>query len=72
MLQGILDLDDLQVNEIMTHRKNLEVIYLNEPKEKSMKKILNSQFTRLPLYDKNSDKILGILNVKDVLKNIME
>ena len=70
MLQGILDLDDLQVNEIMTHRKNLEVIYLNEPKEKSMKKILNSQFTRLPLYDKNSDKILGILNVKDVLKNI--
>ena len=70
MLQGILDLDDLQVNEIMTHRKNLEVIYANESINKNIKKILNSQFTRLPLYDKNSDKILGIINVKDVLKNI--
>ncbi len=70
MLKGILDLDDLQVNEIMTHRKNLEVIYENEPENKKIDKILNSQFTRLPLYDKNSDKILGVLNVKDVLKNI--
>ena len=70
MLQGILDLDDLQVNEIMTHRKNIEVIYANKPINKNIKKILNSQFTRLPLYDKNSDKILGIINVKDVLKNI--
>ena len=70
MLQGILDLDDLQVNEIMTHRKNIEVIYVNKPINKNIKKILNSQFTRLPLYDKNSDKILGIVNVKDVLKNI--
>ena len=70
MLQGILDLDNLQVKEIMTHRKNLEVIYANESINKNIKKILNSQFTRLPLYDKNSDKILGIINVKDVLKNI--
>ena len=70
MLQGILDLDNLQVNEIMTHRKNIEVIYVNESINKNIKKILNSQFTRLPLYDKNSDKILGIINVKDVLKNI--
>jgi len=70
MLQGILDLDDLQVNEIMTHRKNIEVIYVNKPINENIKKILNSQFTRLPLYDKNSDKILGIVNVKDVLKNI--
>ena len=70
MLQGILDLDGLQVNEIMTHRKNIEVIYANESINKNIKKILNSQFTRLPLYDKNSDKILGIINVKDVLKNI--
>ena len=70
MLQGILDLDELQVKEIMTHRKNIEVIYANESINKNIKKILNSQFTRLPLYDKNSDKILGIINVKDVLKNI--
>jgi len=70
MLQGILDLDELQVKEIMTHRKNIEVIYVNESINKNIKKILNSQFTRLPLYDKNSDKILGIVNVKDVLKNI--
>ena len=70
MLKGILDLDDLQVNEIMTHRKNLEVIYENESENKKINKILNSQFTRLPLYDKNSDEILGVLNVKDVLKNI--
>ena len=70
MLQGILDLDDLQVNEIMTHRKDLEVVYANDPESKNIKKVLSSQFTRFPLYDKNSDKILGILNVKDVLKNL--
>ena len=68
MMQSILDLDDVKVGEIMTHRKNLEVIYINKSKKTNIKKILSSQFTRLPLYDKNSDKILGILNVKDVLK----
>ncbi len=68
MLQSILDLDDLQVKEIMTHRKNIEVIYVNNSINANIKKILKSQYTRLPLYDKNSDKILGILNVKDVLK----
>ena len=68
MLQGILDLDDLQIKEIMTHRKNIEVVYANETKNKSIKKILSSQYSRLPLYDKNSDKILGVLNVKDVIK----
>ena len=36
MLQGILDLDDLQVKEIMTHRKNLEVIYANESTDKNI------------------------------------
>ena len=68
MLQSILDLDDVEVQEIMTHRKNIEVIYVDEPTNKNIVKILRSQYSRLPLYDKNSDKILGILNVKDVLK----
>ena len=70
MLKGILDLDDLQVKEIMTHRKNIEVIYANDHIKKNLKKVLSSRFTRLPFYDKNSDKIIGILNVKDVLKNM--
>ncbi len=68
MLQSILDLDDLQVKEIMTHRKNIEVIYASDSTKTNIKKILKSQYTRLPLYDKNSDKILGIINVKDILK----
>ena len=67
MLQSILDLDDLQVKEIMTHRKNIEVIYVNNSINANIKKILKSQYTRLPLYDKNSDKILGILNVLGIL-----
>ena len=70
MLQSILDLDDIQVQEIMTHRKNIEVIYVDQTQNKNIKKILSSQYTRLPLYDKNSDKIVGILNVKDVLKSL--
>tara|TARA_B100001167_G_C16648764_1_gene247568 strand:+ start:1 stop:690 length:690 start_codon:yes stop_codon:yes gene_type:complete len=70
MLQNVLDLDDIEVKEIMTHRKNIEVIYVDQPLNKNIKKILSSQYTRLPLYDKNSDKIIGILNVKDVLKKL--
>ena len=70
MLQNVLDLDDIEVKEIMTHRKNIEVIYVDQPLSKNINKILSSQYTRLPLYDKNSDKIIGILNVKDVLKKL--
>ena len=70
MLQNVLDLDDIEVKEIMTHRKNIEVIYVDQPLNKTIKKILSSQYTRLPLYDKNSDKIIGILNVKDILKKL--
>ena len=68
MLQSVLDLEDLEVREIMTHRKNIEVLYIDESNQKNLKKIIKSKFTRIPLYDKNSDKILGIINAKDILK----
>ena len=38
MLHGILDLDNLQVKEIMTHKKNLEVLNINESTNKNLEK----------------------------------
>jgi Mg2+/Co2+ transporter CorB len=70
MLRSILDLSDVQVNEIMTHRKNVTMIDASEPPQKIVEQVLASPFTRLPLYIDNPDNIIGIIHAKALLRAV--
>ncbi len=68
MLHGILDLDDVAVGEVMTHRNNMAVIDLNLPARTILDQLVESPFTRIPLWRDESDNIVGVLHTKDLLR----
>ncbi len=70
MLRSILDLADVEVGEIMTHRSNVVTLDIDMPIADLLQQSLDSPFTRLPLYQGNSDNIVGILHTKELYRAI--
>jgi Mg2+/Co2+ transporter CorB len=70
MLRSILDLADVEVEDIMTHRRNVVMIDASLPPKKIIQDVLDSPYTRIPLWKDTQDNIIGILHVKTLLKEI--
>ena len=72
MLQSILQLNDITVEEIFTHRKNIYSIDSSLNTNEIINKINNSRYTRIPFWKDNPENIIGLLNVRSLnidLKN---
>ncbi len=69
-LGGILDLHELELSDVMIHRTNMETINLDDKPEHIVKQILDSPFTRIPIWQGDNDNIVGVLHSKDVLRAI--
>ncbi len=72
MLQSILQLNDITVVEIFTHRKNIYSIDSSLKTSEIFSKINNSRYTRIPFWKDNPENIIGLLNVRTLnidLKN---
>jgi Mg2+/Co2+ transporter CorB len=70
MLHGILDLDVVTVEEVMTHRKDMAMIDLALPVRTILDQMVESPFTRVPLWRDEPDNIVGVLHNKDLLRAI--
>lgn len=68
MLHGILDLDDVAVGEVMTHRNNMAMIDIEAPVRTILDQAVESPFTRIPLWRDESENIVGVLHSKDLLR----
>ena len=64
MLQSILQLNDITVEEIFTHRKNIYSIDSSLNTSDIINKINNSRYTRIPFWKDNPENIIGLLNVR--------
>ena len=69
-LGGILDLHELEVSDIMIHRTDMESINVNDPPEQVVKQVLESPYTRIPIWEGESENIIGVLHAKDMLRNL--
>jgi len=67
-LGGILDLYELEISDVMIHRTNMETINLDDKPEQIVKQILDSPYTRIPLWQGETDNIIGVIHSKDVLR----
>lgn len=67
MLRGILDLADVDVDEIMTHRSDMVMIDVDAKPAEIVDQVLSSPFTRIPLWREKTDNIIGVLHVKALL-----
>jgi Mg2+/Co2+ transporter CorB len=70
MIGSILDLSDVALDEIMIHRKNMELINAADPTSQIVDQVLGSSYTRLPIYRHDADDIIGVLHAKDVLRAV--
>jgi len=71
MLNAILDLKEITVEKIMTHRKNIYSINIEET-DTFFTKIAKSSFSRIPVWKDNPNNILGLVHAKNVLSNLDE
>ncbi len=68
MMRSILDLDDVEVGEIMTHRRNVVTVNAEDEPEAVVDQILGSPYTRIPVYRGDPDNIVGVLHAKELLR----
>ena len=68
MLSGILQLDETELQEIITRRNEMFAIDVNEKTEVIIDKIMNTGFTKIPFYDKTDDNMIGVLYTNDLMK----
>lgn len=71
MLGGILDLRDLEVSDVMVHRTRIVALDASLSVEDLIKAVLESPYTRMPLYRDEPDDIIGIVHAKDVLRALI-
>lgn len=70
MLRSILDLADVDVSDIMVHRRNVMMIDAGQETAALVEEVLSSPYTRLPVWQETPDNIVGILHTKMLLREL--
>lgn len=68
MLGSVLDLDELEVAEVMVHRRNMKMIDAAIGPEAIVEDVVASPYTRIPLWRDNPENIIGVLHAKALLR----
>ena len=69
-LLGALDLNDRTVEEIMRHRSQLEMVDAESDPAEILSQVLASPHTRLPLFKRERENIVGVIHAKDLLRAV--
>ena len=72
MLLGILRFNDLQVQDTMIPRTDIDCVPDDMPLQEVARIIVRSGHSRIPVYKDTRDNIVGILHAKDVLSSLLE
>ena len=65
LIQNAIEFNDLEAWDVITPRVDIKAIEIDSTKKDVAKMFLETGFSRLPVYDGDLDKILGVLNQKD-------
>jgi Mg2+/Co2+ transporter CorB len=69
-LLGALDLRNRTVDEIMRHRRQIEMIDADLAPGEIISRVLASPHTRLPIFRDSDENILGVVHAKDLLREV--
>lgn len=72
MISNIIEFDEKEIKDIMTHRKKIIAIDANNTIEEALRFMLAENYSRFPLYQNDIDDIIGILHLKDVMRFYMD
>ena len=72
MIDGIIDFDETRVHEIMIPRTDMIALEAEDTLAEAVKIFIDEGHSRIPVYEESPDNIIGILYVKDTLKNLLD
>ena len=62
------ELDEREISDVMIHRTVMKGINADDPPDMVIKAILDSPFTRMPVWKNSTDNIVGVIHAKDILR----
>ena len=68
MLEGVLQVSEIQVRDVMVPRSQMVVIQRDEPPERILPVVIESGHSRFPVVGEDRDEVAGILLAKDLLR----
>jgi putative hemolysin len=68
IIERLFNFSDRAVRQIMTYRMDLYALDADEPLNTVLAGLIESGFSRFPVYEKNTDNIVGIAHVRDLLR----
>ncbi|MEG1710231.1 MAG: hemolysin family protein [Clostridia bacterium] len=68
IIQAAVDFGDIAVKDVLTPRDKIVAIDIKTPQEQLKKFLSEVSYSRLPVYDKNIDNIVGILHIRRYMK----
>jgi CBS domain containing-hemolysin-like protein len=71
MIRNILDFGERLVGQVMTPRRKVEAIPVDISREELIRRVAESHYSRFPVYQGDRDHIVGILHVKDLVRQML-
>lgn len=71
MISGVLDLRDLTVGDVMTHRKQMMTIDLDLPPEDIVRELIATRHARVPVWQNDPDNIVGVLRTRNLVRAVL-
>lgn len=68
IIEGALQVSDMQVREVMVPRAQMDIIHLDAPMDTIATSVIDTAHSRFPVVGENRDDVLGILMAKDLLR----
>ena len=68
MIEGVLQVSEMQARDIMVPRAQMETIDINESPEEFIPVVMQTAHSRFPVFDRDRDNVIGILLAKDLLR----
>jgi CBS domain containing-hemolysin-like protein len=72
MIRGVFGLEDTTVREIMTPRTDIAAVDTESTPEDVVRLVIERGFSRVPLYEKNADTIVGLVYAKDLFRYLAD
>jgi Mg2+/Co2+ transporter CorB len=71
MISGVLDLRDLTVADVMTHRKNMLTISADQPTADIVRELMGSRHARVPVWRGQPENIVGVLRTRNLVRAVL-
>ena len=70
MINGVLDLKEVEISQIITHRKDIKSINYQQDLNIIIQQAFEINHSKIPLWDRNEDNIILILDIRKLIMNI--